>query len=86
MAQAEPTSAPSYDSTDLAFFENVLDNLIEELATAGEGAAMNGSRDALRRQLGAKMFECARPGDRDYAALRQRVLSSMFLGRSELRA
>ena len=85
MAQAEPTSASAYDSADLAFFDNVLDNLIEELASTGQGPAMNGSRDALRRQLGAKLFECARAGERDYVALRQRVLSSMFAGKSDLR-
>ena len=85
MAQAEPTSATAYDSADLAFFDNVLDNLIEELAATGEGPAMNGSRDALRRQLGAKLFECAGAGERDYVALRQRVLSSMFSGKSDLR-
>ena len=85
MAQAEPTFASAYDSADLAFFDNVLDNLIEELASTGQGPAMNGSRDALRRQLGAKLFECAGAGERDYAALRQRVLSSMFSGKSDLR-
>ena len=86
MAQAEPIRAQAYDSDDLAFFDNALDNLIEELAASGESAAMNGSRDALRRQLGSKLFECARPGERDYVGLRQRVLSSMFSGRSDLRA
>ena len=85
MAQAEPIRAQTYDSADLAFFDNVLDNLVEELAATGESSAMNGSRDALRRQLGAKLFECARAGERDYVALRQRVLSSMFAGRSDLR-
>ena len=40
MAQAEPTSASAYDSADLAFFDNVLDNLIEELASTGQGPAM----------------------------------------------
>ena len=85
MAQAEPTFAPAYDSADLAFFDNVLDNLVEELAATGESSAMNGSRDALRRQLGAKLFECAQAGERDYVALRQRVLSSMFTGKSDLR-
>ena len=65
MAQAEPTSATAYDSADLAFFDSVLDNLIEELASTGQGPAMNGSRDALRRQLGAKLFECAGAGERD---------------------
>ena len=86
MAQAEPIRAQAYDFDDLAFFDNALDNLIEELAGSGESAAMNGSRDALRRQLGSKLFECARPGERDYVGLRQRVLSSMFSGRSDLRA
>jgi len=85
MAQAEPTSASAYDSADLAFFDNVLDNLIEELASTGQGPALNGSRDALRRQLGAKLFECAGAGERDDVALRQRVLSSMFAGKSDLR-
>ena len=85
MAQAEPIRAQTYDSADLAFFDNVLDNLVEELAATGESSAMNGSRDALRRQLGAKLFECAGAGERDYVALRQRVLSSMFSGKSDLR-
>lgn len=80
MAQAEPTSAHAYDSADLAFFDHVLDNLVEELAATGQGPAMNGSRDALRRQLGVKLFECARTGERDYAELRQRILASMFSG------
>ena len=84
MAQAEPTFAPAYDSADLAFFDNVLDNLLEELAATGQGPALNGSRDALRRQLGAMLFECARAGERDDVALRQRVLSSMFSGKSDL--
>jgi hypothetical protein len=78
MAQAEPTSAHAYDSADLAFFDSVLDNLVEELAATGEGPAMNGSRDALRRQLGVKLFECAEAGERDHVALRQRVLARMF--------
>ena len=85
MAQSEPIRAQTYDSADLAFFDNVLDNLVEELAATGESSAMNGSRDALRRQLGAKLFECAGAGERDYVALRQRVLSSMFAGKSDLR-
>ena len=85
MAQAESNGALAYDSADLAFFDNVLDNLIEELAATGQGPAMNGSRDALRQQLGAKLFECADAGERDYGALRQRVLSSMFSGESDLR-
>ena len=85
MAQAEPIRAQTYDSGDLAFFENVLDNLVEELAATGESSAMNGSREALRRQLGTKLFECTRAGERDYVALRQRVLSSMFAGKPDLR-
>ena len=85
MAQAEPIRAQTYDSADLAFFDNVLDNLVEELAASGESSAMNGSRDALRRHLGAKLFECAQAGERDYVALRQRVLSSMFARKSDLR-
>ena len=85
MAQAEPIRAQTYDSDDLAFFDNVLDNLVEELAASGESSAMNGSREALRRQLGAKLFECASAGERDYVGLRQRVLSSMFSGKSQLR-
>ena len=84
MAQAEPIRAQTYDSDDLAFFDKVLDNLVEELAETGERSAMNGSCEALRRQLGAKLFECARAGERDYVALRQRV-SSMFSGKSQLR-
>ena len=84
MAQAEPTSAHAYDSADLAFFDNVLDNLVEELAATGQGPAMNGSRDALRRQLGVKLFECAQAGERDFVALRQRVLSSMLSGKPDL--
>ena len=59
MAQAEANGALAYDSADLAFFDNVLDNLLEELAAIGQGPAMNGSRDALRQQVGAKLFECA---------------------------
>jgi hypothetical protein len=80
MAQAEPICAQTYDSADLAFFDNVLDSLVEELTATGEGSAMNGSREALRRQLGAKLFACALAGERDHVALRQRVLSSMFSG------
>ena len=80
MAQAEPASMHAYDSADLAFFDHVLDNLVEELAATGHGPAMNGARDALRRQLGVKLFECARTGERDYADLRQRILASMFSG------
>ena len=63
MAQAEPIRAQTYNTADLAFFDNVLDNLVEELAATGESPAMNGSRDALRRQLGAKLFECAGAGE-----------------------
>ena len=36
MAQAEPTSVQAYDSDDLAFFDNVLDNLVEELAATAK--------------------------------------------------
>jgi hypothetical protein len=86
MAHAEATAASAYDSADLAFFDNVLDNLVEELAATGQGPAMNGSRDALRRQLGVKLFECARTGERDYAELRQRILASMFSGTPNHRA
>ena len=86
MAQAEPIRAQAYDSDDLAFFDNVLDNLVEELAATGDRSAKNGCREALRRQLGAKLFECARAGERDYVGLRQRVLSSMFSGKSGLPA
>ena len=85
MAQAEPNSAHAYDSADLAFFDNVLDNLVEELGATGQDPAMNGSREALRRQLGAMLFECARAGERDYVALRQRVLSSMLSEKTDLR-
>ena len=85
MAQAEPIRAQTYDSDDLAFFDNVLDNLVEELAASGESSAINGSREALRRQVGTKLFDCARADERDYVALRQRVLSSMFSGKSDLR-
>jgi hypothetical protein len=83
MAQAEPTSSRTYDSDDLAFFQNVLDNLVEELATGSSSA--NGSRDALRHRLGARLFECAEAGERDYVALKQRVLSGMFSDNSDLR-
>jgi len=86
MAQAEPTSAHAYDSADLAFFDNVLDNLLEELATSDHCLGMNGSRDGLRRQLGARLFECTQAGERDYVAIRQRVLSIVLSGRSAPRA
>jgi hypothetical protein len=86
MAEAEPGSAHAYDSADLAFLDNVLDNLMEELAATGPGPAMNGGRDALRRQLGTRLFECAGAGERDYVSLRQRVLSSMLCGNSDLPA
>ena len=86
MAQTAATSAPAYNSADLAFFDNVLDDLIGKLAIAGLTPSMDESRDALRRQIGAKLFECARAGERDHVALRQRVLSSMFPGKSDLPA
>jgi hypothetical protein len=79
-------SAHTYDSADLAFFDHVLDNLVEELAATGQGTVMNGSRDALRRELGARLFDCACAGERDYVTLRQRILSGMFSGRSDMRA
>ena len=83
MAQAEASPALAYDSDDLAFFQNVLDNLVEEHAAGGPSA--NGSRDAVRHRLGARLFECAHAGERDYAALRQRILSSMFSEKSDPR-
>lgn len=85
MAHAEATAASAYDSADLAFFDTMLDNLVEELATESEAPSTAESRDALRRQLGAKLFECARAGERDYAELRQRILASMFSGVTRLR-
>jgi hypothetical protein len=83
MAHAEATAAYAYDSADLAFFDNVLDNLVEELTAESEVPPTTESREALRRQMGAKLFQCALSGDRDYAELRQRVLASMFSGTSK---
>jgi hypothetical protein len=80
MAYAEATAASAYDSADLAFFDNVLDNLVEELTAESEAPPTAESHEALRRGLGVKLFECARAGERDYAELRQRVLASMFSG------
>jgi hypothetical protein len=77
VAQSEPNAAAgTYDSADLAFFDNVLDRLVEEIATTGGSPVMNGDRDALRRQLATRLFECAQAGERDYVALRESVLSS----------
>ena len=78
MAHAEATAASAYDSADLAFFDDVLDNLVEELMAESEAPPTAESREALRRQLGVKLFTCARAGERDYGKLRQRVLAGMF--------
>lgn len=86
MTHAEPTSASVFDSTDLAFFDNVLDNLVEEVAATGGMPPTNGSREDLKRELGARLFQCARAGERDHDDLKQRVLEAMRLERSDARS
>jgi hypothetical protein len=86
VARFEPTAAASaFDSADLAFLGKVLDSLVEEFAATGGNSVMNGDRDALRRQLGSKLFECAQAGERDFSALRESVLSSALSANSGIR-
>jgi hypothetical protein len=80
MAHAEATAAFAYDSADLAFFDGVLDRLMGELVAKSEARPTAECLEALRRQLGVKLFASARAGERDYADLRQRILAGMFSG------
>ena len=85
MAHARTTTACTFDSADLSFFDSVLDSLVEELTAASDTPVTAAGRDALKRRLGEQLFADARSGERDAVALRQRLLENLFSGEVPLR-
>ena len=64
----------TYDSSDLSFFKELVDDLLDELTSAGDYLYESSPRGELKLQLAAAVFGCARSGERDYPSLRRRVL------------
>jgi hypothetical protein len=67
----------TFESSDLAVFDGVLQDLIADLNGRSSPLAAPHALGATRDRIATLIFECARDGCRDHATLRQRVAASL---------
>jgi hypothetical protein len=67
----------AYDSDDLDWLDAVIDSVLEELSLADGDPLTPASRLELRNRFAAAVFRCTQADERDYAALRQRLLETL---------
>jgi hypothetical protein len=63
----------TYDSTDLANFQKIVEEILEE-------AGITGCDQQLKAAVGAALFAWASKGERDYERLKQKTRASVLLG------
>ena len=64
-----------YDSNDLTFFQEILDDIFREHECIGSLAAND--REYLRAQLAAAIFRTASAGERDYMRLKRSAIEAV---------
>jgi hypothetical protein len=74
---SEPGSG-AFDSDDLAFFQRLIEDTLDDLLASGEYPLAESNREALRHRLAIAVFQSAEAGERDLAALRRRMLELFF--------
>jgi hypothetical protein len=65
----------AFNSEDLSFLQVIVDELLAGLIESGDRAVQGSSREALKRDLAKAVFASARPGERDPASLKRRVMA-----------
>ena len=65
-----------FSSEDLSFLQMIVDDLLAGLIASGDSIVQGGGREALKRDLARAIFASARPGERDAASLKRRVMGS----------
>ena len=65
-----------FSSEDLSFLQMIVDQLLASLIASGDNVVQGDGREAPKRDLARRIFASARPGERDAASLKQRVLRS----------
>jgi hypothetical protein len=68
----------AFDSEDLAFFQEVIDDVLDDLLESGDYPLAAKNREELRHRLAMAVFQCAEVGERDATSLRRRVLEIFF--------
>ena len=74
-ADYDQIMSSTYDSSDLTFFQGVIDNVLEEIAGTGDHLLEVANRETLRLRLSAAIFKCAEGGERDAERLRRHVMA-----------
>ena len=65
-----------FSSEGVSFLQMIVDQLLAGLIASGDNVVQGGGREALKTDLARTIFASARPGERDAASLKQRVLRS----------
>ncbi len=75
IVQVDTDHIPAYNSADLTHFQQILDDIVEELKG---GDADPEGRELVKIRLAAAIFECAAGGERDAARLRQHAITAVL--------
>jgi hypothetical protein len=70
----DTTNFPVYDTTDLNFFQRILEDILTDLGASDATAAADGDR-TLKIRVAAALFRCAENGERDYDVLKRAALA-----------
>ena len=65
-----------FSSEDLSFLQMIVDELLAGLIASGDSVVQGDGREALKSDLARAIFASARPGERDAASLKRRVMGS----------
>jgi hypothetical protein len=66
-------SSLGYDSSDLAYFDGLVDEIVADLRQA-DADRLRTEEPVIRARLAAAVFRCAAPGERDNVALKRRIV------------
>ena len=68
----------AFNSSDLAFFQGLVDTILDDMIESGDYPLAAKNRDELRHRLAIAVFQCAESGERDGPALQRRVMEAFF--------
>ena len=72
--QVDARNVGLYESSDLDYFQGILDNILRELKESDGSDHVSRNPELLKVRVATAIFKCAEDGERDAARLRERVL------------
>jgi len=77
----ETSSYPIYGSQDLAYFQRILDDMLNEIRGADSVTELSEEDLVLRIRLAAAIFKAAEDGEREAVRIKQKALAMIGYAR-----